>query len=109
MNAAQLDDLFEVGAALLEGLDVVLVEQEFVLLHVPFPCPSSSCFGLGQGRGGGVDEVPDDRDEGEGLDATQDVPLDGVAIQNGVVGDAKSTLLAVIVEGDSKKTLNLGW
>ena len=43
------------------------------------------------------------------MDATDDVALDRVAVEDGVVGNAKSAFFKVVVEGLGDETLDLCW
>ena len=48
-------------------------------------------------------------DQHERLDALEDVPLDGAAVEDGVIGNPETTLFAVIVESSGHEILDFGW
>ena len=106
----KLQDHFPVVLpALLEGPVVVGRELERVLACSLVSSLSTSCVGVLTGWGDWVQDGADSWDEGEGLDAAEYVALDGIAVQDGIVGNAKPAFFEVVVEGGGDKALDLGW
>ena len=56
-----------------------------------------------------MEDIVDGWDQGQRLDASEDIALDRIAVEDVIVGDAKPSFLEVVVEGCGDKTLDLGW